>query len=58
MNQAIALRLAQAHGQTGARTSELRAAYERAQLTNPNRAEVRDKLTLLNAADPNGGSSR
>ena len=47
MNQAIALRLAQALGQAGASVAELRAAYERAQLTNPRRTDVRDKLVLL-----------
>lgn len=50
MNQAIALRLAQALGQTGAPASELRTAYERAQLTNPTRADVRDKLVLLKSS--------
>lgn len=47
MNQSIALRLAQALGQAGASVAELRAAYERAQLTNPRRSDVRDKLVLL-----------
>lgn len=54
MNQAIALRLAQALGQSGAPQPELRAAYERALLTNPERADVRDKLTLLRSSgEPN-----
>lgn len=47
MNQSIALRLAQALGQTGASVDELRVAYERAQLTNPRRTEVSEKLVLL-----------
>lgn len=47
MNQSVALRLAQALGQAGASVAELRAAYERAQLTNPRRSDVRDKLVLL-----------
>lgn len=58
MNQAIALRLAQALGQAGASAADLRAAYERAALTNPKRAEVRDKLVLLKSAGGAGGTSR
>lgn len=51
MNQSVALRAAQALGQSGAPAAELRAAYERALLTNPSRSEVQDKLTLLRSTD-------
>lgn len=50
MNQSIAVRHAQALGQAGAPVAELRAAYERALLTNPTRDEVRDKLVLLKSS--------
>lgn len=50
MNQSIALRFAQALGQAGATQAELLEAYERAQLTNPTRTEVRDKITLLRSS--------
>lgn len=58
MNQAVALRVAQGLGQAGASAAELRAAYERALLTNPTRAEVRDKLMLLRASAPAEPSER
>lgn len=58
MNQAIALRLAQALGQAGAPSSELLAAYERAYLTNPTRADVRDKLVLLRDSKPSSPPTR
>lgn len=58
MNQAIALRLAQALGQAGATTSELRTAYERAYLTNPSRADVRDKLVLLGESKSTAPATR
>lgn len=54
MNQSVVLRLAQALGQAGASVAELRSAYERAQLTNPRRADVRDKLVLLKTSGTDG----
>lgn len=58
MNQSVALRLALALGQAGAGASDLLAAYERAQLTNPSRAEVRDKITLLRSTGAGGKTER
>lgn len=57
-NQAVTLRRAQALGQIGAPSDQLRAALEEARLTSPGRPEVLQRLSLLPPAAKKEGESR